>query len=529
MKNKIFIFLVISGILFSCQKNVTISGTNPYAGGKEALGVAFTGQYPIPQSATPGDSVVFQVKGLLAYKDSFSFFINGQQTQVLDLTDSLITVKVPDNVSSGIATIKVEGEIYFGPRLAIINKVSIDKNFAINIGTDGTINDYRAFSSGFVLGGSFSNFQNKLDWWSPFNNMVLLDNQWNWNQTFQKNSAAAGPVYSIGQLSNGQFIVAGNFSSYNGYIGFNNITKVKADLSMDTAIVNVVNTTTDPKGGLDTVSRFNGGAPQVPILRAFVTANDRIIAVGNFKNYGRANYTESNREGLRLDYTKISSVMRMMQDGSLDTTYGYVPSVGNSGVDGLINDAAMLPDGRVIIVGKFNSFNGEAVNNIVRLDTTGKVDQTFDIGSGVNGLINTIRYNVLIDKLVITGTFTSVNGQPANGIAVMNGNGELDPTFKLRTIEGGLVNFATALNNGKIVVSGTFNKYDDITRPGFLILEKDGTALQEYNNVGTFQGQIQQVYETKSSLGNPALVLMGYISKFDDQAVGNIVRVEVLN
>lgn len=529
MKNKALIFLILSGVLFSCQKSVTISETDPYAGGKQSLGIAFTGQYPTPQSASPGESVVFQVKGLLSYKDSFAFYINGEQAQVLDLTDSLITVKVPDDVSSGIATLKVEGQIFFGPRLAIINKVSIDNNFAINIGTNGAINDCYGFSSGFVLAGSFSNFQNKVDWWSPFNNIVLLDNQWNWNQTFQHNSAASGPLYSIAKLSNGQFILAGNFSSYNGYVGFNNITKVNADLTMDTAIVNVVNTTTDPKGGRDTVSRFNGGAPQVPILRAFVTTDDKVIAVGNFRNYGRANYAESNRQGLRLVYTKISSVMRMMKDGSLDTTYGYVATTGNSGVNGVINDAAMLPDGRVILVGLFSSYNGTAVNNIVRLDTSGKVDGTFKAGSGANNQINTVRYNPLTDKLVVTGTFSSFNGQSANGVAVMDGDGQLDASFKLRSIDGGLVNFATALNNGKVVVSGTFNKYDGVTRPGFLILESDGTALQEYNNVGTFQGQIEQVYETKSSLGNPALVLAGYISKFDDQAVGNIVRVEVLN
>ena len=48
--------------------------------------------------------------------------------------------------------------------------------------------------------------------------------------------------------------------------------------------------------------------------------------------------------------------------------------------------------------------------------------------------------------------------------------------------------FACLLDNDNIVVSGAFTKYDGVTRRGFLILGRDGKALQQFNVPGIFQG-----------------------------------------
>lgn len=39
-----------------------------------------------------------------------------------------------------------------------------------------------------------------------------------------------------------------------------------------------------------------------------------------------------------------------------------------------------------------------------------------------------------------------------------------------------------------LVVSGTFNKYDGITRNGFLILDMKGDAIQKFNVPGNSGG-----------------------------------------
>src|SRR5690606_34176290 len=124
-----------------------------------------------------------------------------------------------------------------------------------------------------------------------------------------------------------------------------------------------------------------------------------------------------------------------------------------------------------------------------------------NIGTGANGSITMIRYNEALGKAVIVGDFTQFNGQPRAGMAVLNKDGKLDGTFVPRSVEGGWVNFATVLSNGKIVISGSFEKYDGVSRPGFLILDADGASTQQFNVPGTFTGQLFQVVETTTTTG----------------------------
>src|SRR5690606_28018051 len=91
----------------SCTKKEII-GEDPYAGGKDALGVRFVGEYPTPERGRPGSEVTFKVEGLKAWDNKFEFRINDEVAQVVNLTDSTIRVIVPAEVSSGGATIKLE-------------------------------------------------------------------------------------------------------------------------------------------------------------------------------------------------------------------------------------------------------------------------------------------------------------------------------------------------------------------------------------------------------------------------------------
>ena len=77
MKKTIYILCVLLLTVFSsCYKDLGIVD-DPYAGGKESLGLVFAQEEPIPEIANPGDVVIFKVKGALAYVDKgldFFFF-----------------------------------------------------------------------------------------------------------------------------------------------------------------------------------------------------------------------------------------------------------------------------------------------------------------------------------------------------------------------------------------------------------------------------------------------------------------------
>jgi uncharacterized delta-60 repeat protein len=102
-------------------------------------------------------------------------------------------------------------------------------------------------------------------------------------------------------------------------------------------------------------------------------------------------------------------------------------------------DAQELGSGDVILVGGFSGYGSSTTRGIVRLKKDGSVDPDFHAGAGVQ-FINTIETETrhpTIDnvefssdgKLLITGTFEAFDGTPAPGIASLNQDGSLDSTF----------------------------------------------------------------------------------------------------
>jgi hypothetical protein len=79
------------------------------------------------------------------------------------------------------------------------------------------------------------------------------------------------------------------------------------------------------------------------------------------------------------------------------------------------------------------------------------------------------------------------------------------------------------------MVSGSFTKYNNIIRPGFLILNPDGSLAAGYNNMGLFRGTINGFVELPSSGGMPAVMLVGNFDRFDNKEVGNIVKFRIEN
>ena len=144
------------------------------------------------------------------------------------------------------------------------------------------------------------------------------------------------------------------------------------------------------------------------IIRAFSTTDGKIIAVTNSRWHVYTDYenTTCSANGKAIIpaeiYTKIKSVMRMDEYGTLDLEYRR-SSVNPEeealpGADGEIKDACMTNDESIIIVGDLTAFDGKAINNIVKLDKDGIMDDTFsaNVGAGADGEINKITYNLLM-------------------------------------------------------------------------------------------------------------------------------------
>lgn len=550
--------VLLGWVAAGCDEEDDAISSDPYAGGKAPLGIKFSTAQPVPANGYPGDEIRFSVKGLQAWSGvqngeyPFEFFISDEKAEVISLSDTTVTILVPSNVSSGLSSIVMNDQIFFGPRFEVLGNVSIDNTYLFtsahhSLGRSGAIYCYlphRTLAGNIYVGGAFNRIITGTSSAQTRNGLAMLNEKGaligNNTAEYKVNYQVLGDTYilyngdyirSMSRFSDGKVLISGKMTIYDktGMTNppvFNvcNMTVANADFSPWTETVNVIPI------GLSTVSTavtycFNGGTEEIP-ARTFVTSDDRVIAVGNLKTYRRIDYDNSGAMNYyaSYEYEDVASVACMDRTGALIPEYHQ----GGIGANYFIRDAAMDPDDGVIIVGEFTEFDGIPAARIVRLDASGTVDQAFlsNVGTGANGTISMIRYNPTLGKIALTGQFTSFDGRSCNGIAILNADGTQDDTFVQQEMLGGRPNFTSILNDGKVVVSGTFNKYAGVTRNGFLILDPDGTAAQAFNVPGKFTGQLYEVVETTTSVGNNGLLLLGDFTRFNDHTVKNVVMLE---
>jgi uncharacterized delta-60 repeat protein len=152
-------------------------------------------------------------------------------------------------------------------------------------------------------------------------------------------------------------------------------------------------------------------------------------------------------------------------------------------------DAQIQSDGRIIIAGHFTSFNGTAARGIIRLQSDGTVDDTFTSGGGAQWTATTETSTFFPGveniepqfdgKLLITGTFEAFNGAPAPGIASLNPDGSVDPSFVAPAIRDkrarGDTSFARQ-SDGSFLLSGPYSFPNETISPSFIRLIDSGAV-----------------------------------------------------
>lgn len=525
MKKCYFLCIILLVGLASCKKSNNLA-EDPYAGGKEPLGIRFSNALPKPASGGSGTEIVYQITGLLPYKDKVKCFLNETEATIIEITDKSVKLKVPEGASSGGVTLVIDGQIFFGPEFTVNGKVGLDPTFKTIIGTNGIVSQIMPLTNGnMMLVGAFTDFEKKALAKAPISGIVITSPDGEYVPSSAFGTGVGGSLSSIAKLNNGQYMIAGSFFSFNKRKSIGNITRLNSNGSLDSTIVEVVNLTPlEPKNSFDTVALFNGAL--TGLVSKVFTYNDKVIVVGSFNNYYEHFYERSTRANKVLGFTPMESLIRFESSGKLDQTYNYNPATNTSyeRPNGFFADAVMQSDGKLIIVGSFTRFQGATANRIVRMDNNGRVDPTFQVGTGANDNITNIRYNSTTEKYILSGTFTAFNGKPAKGMVMLNKDGSVDESFNLGTVEGGFIGFAAQLSNGKVLVTGSFSKYNNVVRQGFMILNANGTLAAGYNNTGRFGGIVSDIYETTSPLGFPAVVMAGYIFRFDNKTTSNTIR-----
>lgn len=532
----ILVTLLVWSAGISCKKTESLVGS-PY-GAPVQQPIQFLDAKPSETSGYPGDEVIFKVTGLKK-QSGFQVFFNQILVQPVSYTDSLLTIVIPQNASSGAVSVTLEdGRNFFGPLFTVKGDVSVDPSFSTGSGVHGTVYGFVRTGANYLIYGSFDNYNNTATATKFVNNVEYI-NGTGGVQSNNQGLGASGAVYSA-LLDGSKFIIGGSFSQYANRLNINNITHINSDISLDTTTISVPDFVNpdpinNPLASIDTIPRFNGGFTSVnrggtPVIKLFKSSDGGVLVVGNFNNYDSIYYPRSTSSLKVQDLTTMVNVAKISTLGSLDLSYNFDAVTHSSGVgaNGYINDAIKLDNDHIIMVGSFSSYNGQNVGRIVAIDENGQPDYSFNTGSGADDAIQSITFCSATQKILITGLFTHFNGIACNGLVMLNTDGTLDNTFASKVVTGGVINYAGQLANGKIIISGNFKTYDNLVRQGFVITNPDGTLAAGYNNIGAFSGRIYAIDDLGTLFGINSVMLFGSITVFDSQQVGGIVKISLI-
>ena len=359
---------------------------------------------------------------------------------------------------------------------------SLDTSF--NIGTgfdDGVYGSIIIQPDGkIIIGGLFTMYNG-----APRNRIIRLNSDGSMDNSFNPGTGFNDWLSDIVLQPDGRIIVVGNFTSYNGSPR-NRIVRLNSD------------------GTLDNTFITGTGFDDYP-LTAELQQDGKVVIGGWFTSYNSSS---------------INYLIRLNTDGSMDNSF-----YSGTGFDANIEAVAQQLDGKWIVTGFFDFFNSTPCPRIARLNTNGTIDSSFNPGTGpgASGFIGSIKLQS-DGRIVLAGSFSNFNGVPDTSIVRINSNGSVDSSFDPGTGFGQFPFevWTLALQpDGKIIAGGQFNSYNDSTCNGIARLNSDGSLDTSFNSGTGFN--YHEVYSLALQ-ADGKLIAGGVFTSYDSVPCNYITR-----
>jgi uncharacterized delta-60 repeat protein len=213
------------------------------------------------------------------------------------------------------------------------------------------------------------------------------------------------------------------------------------------------------------------------VTKIYPTGNNKMFAIGAFTAYNRA---------------VVGHLVKLNADGTIDNSFN--PGQGASSEVSAIKEQQ---DGKLIIGGHFTHFNGLERRQLIRLNPNGSLDASFQPEGIIFGGVE----NLLIQpdgKIIVLGiiTINDIN----QTVVRFNNDGTLDPTFTPVTTSVS-PDYIELQNDGKIIVAGSFSSVNGVPNSNIIRLNANGTLDNSFSNAFILpEGWISSM--TRSSSGN---------------------------
>ena len=324
-------------------------------------------------------------------------------------------------------------------------------------------------NGGVLLGGEFEHF------------MIRLSPDGSRDTSFDEALSVDGEVLSICIQEDDQILIAGTFSQVNG-ASRSRIARLLSDGRLDTQFdpgggadgtIHALISQSDHKtvlcgefmgfngirtsglirlnpDGTEDTNFISRPGPDAALFSGAIQRDAKILIMGSFRN---------------VHSIPRSRICRLNSDGTVDLGFEV-------DISGSVQVAAEQADGKIVVGGTFTSVGGIPRNYVARLHSDGSLDESFQPGAGPDHWV--INAAIQPDgKIIIGGYFMTVAGQLARGIARLKADGSLDRTFNSGTGVGGIVLDLALQSDGRIFITGGFGEYNGVPRLGTALVFGD--------------------------------------------------------
>jgi uncharacterized delta-60 repeat protein len=424
---------------------------------------------------TSVSTIALQSDGKILVGGQFTSYSGVSRNRIIRLNadgsiDTSFVIGTGFNLNVNTIELQSDGKILVGGGFTSYSGVS--RNYIIRLNTDGSVDTSFVIGFGFnnitlsialqpdgkiLVGGNFNSYNGV-----SRNFIIRLNTNGSVDTSFVIDTGFNSFVNTIALQSDGKILVGGNFTSYSDYPS-SRIIRLNTDGSIDGDICNRLALLTE-NGEFDNSFVIGTGfTDNVQTIQ--IQSDGKILVGGDFTSYSGVS---RNR------------IIRLNADGSIDTSF-----VIGTGFGGNVNAIALQPDGKILVGGIFTSYSGVSRNYIIRLNTDGSVDTSFVIGTGFNGTVQSIEIQS-DSKILVGGNYTSYSGVSINYIIRLNTNGSIDYSFDIGTGFNQVVQTIEIQTDGKILVGGYFTTFDFISRYYIAELYSEGTTPIELSSFFEF-------------------------------------------
>ncbi|HEY1172048.1 MAG TPA: protein kinase [Verrucomicrobiae bacterium] len=265
-------------------------------------------------------------------------------------------------------------------------------------------------------------------------------------------------IHIITLQPDGKILVGGAFEVFNGQT-HTHIVRLNADGSIDKSFVTQI--------------------PSFHVSAIHVLPDGKLFIAGRFTKV---------RPGEHIR----NRLARLNPNGTVDESFNPLPG-SNDDIDRIV----IQKDGRILIAGTFTKIHGVSRNRIARLMPNGSLDTSFNVGTGLNS--NVLALELQPDgKVLVGGRFTSFNDAPANYIVRLNPNGSRDNSFNVGTGANAFIPVIKMEGASRIWVGGNFTVFNGQAWGRLIRLKLDGSIDSDFANGGGANGQVRTLTYTAS-------------------------------